>query len=300
MLGGEQNRRSPGKSDMKARRIVRAIGAAVVAVVVLAGSATTAGATTPAQVNAGVAPNTAVAMIARLVDGQWQLHCSGFFISGNRVATAGHCITDHKKPGNAYIQPTELRVWSGYDWTYNRTKPPCPLVDDHNVSWTHANPRWVGHDPSLARGEDWGMIALVQPCTSGPYFGFIAGSGWVADQRIPWSSQGYPAELMQPGQGPLNGSKQYKITGRITAVGPTQVSVNFRTMGGMSGGPIWTYMQPGANPQCAGYCATAINTWGEGVPSYGSLINQEVYDHLAWWRWVQTPPAGACRAGWSC
>jgi glutamyl endopeptidase len=195
-----------------------------------------------------VFPARAIGLITR-DGGAW---CTGWLISRDTVATAGHCVHPGGNGTAGFYRG--LRFWPGRDG------------DDPR--WGSCPPRSGGlFAPSgwTANGdEEYDLATIKLNCTVGDSTGWFG--LWAQDS-------GYTGYAMRvegyPGDKPRT---QWLSTGVVKATTDRQVFYTNDTIGGMSGSPVF---RTGEYPGCGRTaCAAAIHT--EGVHGSG---NHAAFNH---------------------
>ncbi|MEM8535869.1 MAG: serine protease [Chloroflexota bacterium] len=181
--------------------------------------------------------------------------CTGWLISADTVATAGHCVYYGGWSQNVRVYPGR----DGSSTPYGSCSAERLFAPS---GWTQS------YSPSY----DYGAIKLN--CTIGNQTGWF-GFQWENGSRNGESTNisGYP------------GDKPYGTMWRSD--GSVQVTENLRlfyandTIGGMSGSPVW-------NNELCNQCAVGIHAYGVGGSPYGlngaTRITQEVFNNLMSWK----------------
>jgi glutamyl endopeptidase len=192
-----------------------------------------------------VYPARAIGLITRN-GSQW---CTGWLISKDTVATAGHCV--HPGGGGSFY--SGLQFWAGRDGS--------------DPKWGSCTPRAGGlFAPSgwTTNGdEEYDLATIKLSCSVGNGTGWFG--LWVQDSYTGTGVhvQGYPGDKPQT---------QWQGVGVVRATGDRQVFYDADTIGGMSGSPVY---RTGSFPGCGQTaCAAAIHT--EGV--HGSGLHA-LYNH---------------------
>lgn len=206
-------------------------------------------------------PASATVMITR----NGAAHCTGWMISANTVATAGHCV--HSGSGGTWY--SGLAVWPGRDGA-SAPYGSCGVYQSHSVSgWTSS-----GNE-----AYDYGALRLN--CTVGNSTGWY-GFWWQAASLAGTSTliNGYPGEKAF--------GEQWRgdSVARTVAVSEAeQVFYSNDTTGGMSGSPVYQ------NRSGCGFCAMAIHAYGFPHASYphnaynhGTRITQAKFNNLVAWK----------------
>lgn len=185
--------------------------------------------------------------------------CTGFLISKNTIATAGHCVHNEDKGWitTAVISPGR----DGASMPYGS----CNLARAYSVKG------WTKH-----QDEDYDYGAIKLDCDIGLTTGFFG----VYYARITWDGtftylSGYPAD--KP-------STQWQTTDTIDDTTSHQLFYSHDTKGGQSGSPVWYDIQG-----CS-VCAIAIHTNGRhGLfgkhdnYTHGTKIRAEVFHNYNKW-----------------
>ncbi len=207
-------------------------------------------------------PASATVMITR----NGNAHCSGWMISANTVATAGHCVHSGGSAGTWY---TGLAAWPGR----NGSSAPygsCTVRQSYSVTgWTSSG------------NEAYDYGALKLNCTVGNSTGWY-GFWWQAATLAGFSTlvQGYPGEK------PLGQQWRGDNVARTVAVAQTeQVFYSNDTTGGMSGSPIHQ------NRVGCGICSMGIHAYGfphgsapHNQYNHGTRITQAKFTNLVAWK----------------
>jgi len=196
-----------------------------------------------------VYPARAIGLITRN-GGAW---CTGWLISKDTVATAGHCV--HPGGGGSFY--SGLQFWAGRDGADPR--------------WGSCTPRAGGlFAPSgwtTNADEEYDLATIKLSCSVGNGTGWFG--LWVQDSyngtavRV----QGYPGDKPQT---------QWRGLGIVRSTGERQVFYDADTIGAMSGSPVF---RTGSLPGCGQTaCAAAIHTQGvhgsglHGAYNHGTRI----------------------------
>lgn len=169
-------------------------------------------------------------------------HCTGFMISSNTVATAGHCVHSGGSGGSWYNRAT-MRVFAGRDGA-NKPNGSCTVRRLHSV---------VGWTQNRLRDYDYGAMRLN--CTIGSkvgWFGMYGKSDWSNEPAI---VSGYPGD--KPKDQWLSADKVRASTARV-------LLYRVDTIGGHSGSPIWSDRD--------GVATTG--TWAYGIHTFGDAANR--------------------------
>jgi glutamyl endopeptidase len=180
--------------------------------------------------------------------------CTGWMISPDTVATAGHCI--HGSNGWA----SNVVVAPGQNGT-SRPYGTCGARTLHSVvGWT----RDRNHE------YDYGAVKLN--CTVGNTTGWF-GFSWTSSSLTGNQSliRGYPGD--KP-------AEQWGSNDQIRITYTRKLHYSNDTVGGMSGSPVYHY------PNGNGPYAMAIHAYGttDGWTNSGTRITQTVFNNLNTWR----------------
>lgn len=219
------------------------------------------GADTRTRVNpTTVYPARAIALIT--FSGGW---CTGWFISKDTVATAGHCVHSGGSSGN---WRSNVKVYPGR----NGTSSPygsCTAKRLYSVSG------WTGSGDET---YDYGAIKLN--CTVGNttgWFGFFWQTATL--NGLSTTVAGYPDDKAS-----TNSYPQWKATGSIAVTQTRQVFYKHDTRPGESGGPIYY------NKSGCGQCSLGIHAYGvhgsspHNANNHGTRITQSVFNNLVAWK----------------
>ncbi|GAB4210020.1 MAG: extracellular metalloprotease Mpr [Roseiflexaceae bacterium] len=181
--------------------------------------------------------------------------CTGWMISAQTVATAGHCI--HSNAGwasNVVVYPGR----SGSSTPYGS----CSATQLFSVTgWTQ----------NKDRNYDYGAIRLN--CTVGNTVGWF-GFRWTSSSLTgqPSYTAGYPGDKPYATQWRSDDSVRITQTRRLYYANDT--------FGGQSGSAVWN------NEASCSTCAIAIHAYGVDSTGYngGTRITQDVFNNLSAWR----------------
>jgi glutamyl endopeptidase len=187
--------------------------------------------------------------------------CTGWFISADTVATAGHCVHSGGTGGN---WRSNVRVYPGR----NGSSSPygsCTARQLYSVDgWTKSG----------LETHDYGAIKLS--CTVGNtvgWFGFFWQSASLTG--LPTTIAGYPDDK------PLT---QWKSTGPVAVTQSRQIFYKNDTRPGQSGAPVY-YNKAGC-----GQCSMAIHAYGvhgaspHSTNNHATRINDAVFNNLVAWK----------------
>lgn len=190
--------------------------------------------------------------------------CTGWMISKDTVATAGHCVHQGSGGSNGFYPTGSYKVYPGR----NGNKAPygsCTAKNTYTVT---------GWADSGKDDYDYGAIKLN--CKIGKkvgWFGYFWKKGSLTG--LPTIISGYP------GDKPLT---MWKSTGPVTVTQTRRVFYQNDTTGGMSGSPVY-YKRKGC-----GWCSMAVHAYGiYGSPpfsnnNHGTRITKVVYKNLNAWK----------------
>jgi glutamyl endopeptidase len=186
-------------------------------------------------------PNSAIVYITR--NGvHW---CTGWMISSNTLATAGHCVHPGGGGTSRYYPASQFRVYPGYDGSGAGPYGSCTVRRTHSV---------VGWSTNGNRDFDYGAMRLN--CT----IGFQTGAfGYYAPTQStllgqPIVTAGYPGDKPRT---------QWTSSDIIRSVSSFRVFYRADTVGGQSGSPVWN---EGLNATfTSGVYAFAVHAYGVGA-----------------------------------
>jgi glutamyl endopeptidase len=187
--------------------------------------------------------------------------CTGWLISKDTVATAGHCV--HQGNGGRWYDRSTYRLYAGRDGN----KSPYGSCRAKRL---YSNAGWTNDGLST---HDYGAIKL--DCSIGKtvgWFGFFWQSGSL--NGLPTTIPGYP------GDKPLT---QWYSTGKVTVTHTNEVFYKNDTVGGMSGSPVYY------DRKNCGTCSMAVHAYGtyNGPPysdnNHGTRITKAVFDNFKTW-----------------
>jgi glutamyl endopeptidase len=208
-------------------------------------------------------PARAVALVI-FRDGSSSFICTGWFISRNTVATAGHCV-NRGRGGGFYARAT-YRVFPG------RNGAGLPF-GSCGARRLYTVVGWSVHGR-----DDYDYGAIKLNCNIGNtvgWFGYFWTRGTLNNR--PASISGYP------GDKPFG--TQWRSNGRVTATQARRVFYRNDTFGGMSGSPVYYRRSANCNP-----CSMAVHAYGvyNGPPfsnnNHGTRITRSVFNNLTTWK----------------
>jgi glutamyl endopeptidase len=176
--------------------------------------------------------------------------CSGFMISANTVATAGHCV--HAGSGGAAGFAKNVRVTPGR----NFLKAPYGTCNARELFTSNG---WAN-----GAGENYDYGAIKLSCTVGNATGWLGYYTQTNPSLVNtlMNVAGYPADKKI--------GTQWRATGAIKVMGVYQLFYYMDTFGGQSGGPVYHYKKG------CGYCAAAIHGYGvHGTGAHGRYNHGE-------------------------
>ncbi len=175
--------------------------------------------------------------------------CTGFLVSADTVATAGHCVA----PGgtSTFYPPSTYRISAGADGA-NRPYGTCRVVS------LTVSGAWFTSGVTTA---DYGAIKLN--CQVGNTTGWFGITGVESALGTTVYTDGYPGD---------KGQTHWFSQGRVTDSTPALLFYDNDTIGGQSGSPVWR------NVGRCGICAVAIHTTGSQLPpfNHGTRITAPV------------------------
>jgi glutamyl endopeptidase len=210
--------------------------------------------------NTTTAPRRAIAQI--LFDGGSL--CTGWMISANTLATAGHCVHEGAGGSGGFYPVGTYQIRPGR----NGSSAPYGMCTAKTLYTVNG---WANGG---LQDYDYGAIKLN--CDVGDT------TGWFGYFHQAASHDGQQA-IIAGYPGDMGGDTMWTMTGTIGATLPRRLRYTIDTAGGQSGSPVWT----NNNPNCAGPCARAIHAYGVGgsdVDNSGTRIIQEVANNLTAWR----------------
>lgn len=165
--------------------------------------------------------------------------CTGFMISPDTVATAGHCVFHNKVGRKGWWDMSKMGVYPAYNGiTGTAPYGGCGVRNLYtNRNWTLTANNW-----------DWDYGVIKLNCTIGNTVGWYGytNSGYSTSTVL--STQGYPSD--KPA------TSMWRTTGRVlSAYGTAQWLSDIDIMAGQSGSPVYR-TDAGCNR-----CAVAIVSW---------------------------------------
>jgi len=205
-------------------------------------------------------PERAIGLIT-LSQGGGSYTCTGWLISADTVATAGHCVHSGGSDG---VWSDDVKFYPGRDGS----KTPfgyCTSTNLYSVDgWTVDG----------AENHDYGAIKL--DCTVGNEVGWF-GIFWDSDSLVglPVQVSGYP--------GDKRAGTQWSASGAIEVSQKFKTRYRHDTYGGESGGPVFETDRTGL--YCTGACANSIHTYGKyNGRNSATRITKAVYNNLVKWK----------------
>lgn len=186
-------------------------------------------------------PNRAIVYITRN-GAHW---CTGWMISSNTLATAGHCLHPGGGGTSRYYPASQFRVYPGYDGSGAGPYGSCTVRRTHSV---------VGWSTNGNRDYDYGAMRLN--CTIGNVTGTF---GYYAPTQSSLLGQtiitaGYPGDKPRT---------QWTSSDLIRSVSNFRVFYRADTVGGQSGSPVWN--QGPTATFSSGAWAFAVHAYGVGA-----------------------------------
>lgn len=182
-------------------------------------------------------PNRAIVYISY----NGQHFCTGFMVSANVMATAGHCVHSGGADGSWYDQ-TLMQVFPGRDGASSPFGS-CGVVQMHSV-WGWTNNHYSEYD--------YGAMTL--DCTIGNtvgWFGIYHLAGTTAFAGEPAIVSGYPGDKPQ---------EQWLSADIVRRSEWARVCYRMDTIGGHSGSPVF---------HDRGWANYATGTWAFAIHTYG-------------------------------
>jgi glutamyl endopeptidase len=205
-------------------------------------------------------PNRAVGLITR----NGAHHCTGWLISRNTVATAGHCV--HQGRGGTWYDRRTMRFYPGRDGA-SSPYGSCGVVRLHSVRGWTAN---------SSTNHDYGAMRL--DCTVGNTVGWFGMYVIGRPLNEPAIITGYPGDKPQT---------QWISSDKVRQALTRQVRYRMDTVGGNSGSPVWS--DRGEALATSGAWGYAIHTYGNAGAQYngGTRIVSAVLNNYI--NWINRP-----------
>ncbi|MGH8877589.1 MAG: trypsin-like serine protease, partial [Stackebrandtia sp.] len=216
------------------------------------------------------APASATVQMTYLNDaGDRVQFCTGFMISPDTVATAGHCVYDLEN--DEWISGRGFLAFPGRDGVDSAPYGSCAAESFHAVDLLTEEGN---------REYDYGAVKLdCEVGTSTGTYGYFWQSDSLDDFRA--VTRGYPADQEY--------GTQWSADDRIRETHDRQVFHRADTVGGQSGSPLYDWLD-----RCSGPCVMAVHAQGcrtDGEPcndsdtpftnhNYGPRITEEAYQFL--------------------
>lgn len=189
--------------------------------------------------------------------------CTGWLMSRDTVATAGHCV--HEGNGGDFYPVESYKIYPGA----NGTRTPYGSC---NATKLYTVRGWA------KRGwDDFDYGAIKLDCNIGKrvgHLGFFWKRGSLNGMRT--IITGFPGDKELT---------MWRSKGRVKVTQRRRVFYKNDTTGGMSGSPVYRWRKG-----CDGFCAMAIHAYGtyNGPPystnNHGTRITRAVYRNLRKWR----------------
>lgn len=190
--------------------------------------------------------------------------CTGFLISKDTVATAGHCVHEGGWSTNVRFYPA-----------YNAGAAPFGSCGARRL---FAVARWIqGSFNDGSDAFDYGAVKLN--CEIGKT------TGWLGYYATPNSLAGLPVLLMGYAGDKSPPKSLWGASGSIAISEARKIRYQLDTAGGQSGSPVIEADRGASRAKCFGTCAVGIHAYAadEGNNS-GTRINQAVADNLTTWK----------------
>ncbi|MBQ0958970.1 trypsin-like serine protease [Ideonella sp. 4Y11] len=210
-------------------------------------------------------PYRAVGLLS-FTQGSGSYTCTGWLISADTVATAGHCV---HSGGTGGVWSTSMRFYPGR----NAGSAPYGSCTAKRLSSV------TGWTRNADENYDYGSVKLN--CTVGNTTGWL-GRWWTTGSQVnlPIAIVGYPGDKPS--------ATQWGGAGRIAASETRKTRYFVDTAGGQSGAPV--IQADGTGPGgCQGDCGLAIHAYGADSLGRNSAtrITQTVNTNLQ--TWIDTP-----------
>ncbi len=190
--------------------------------------------------------------------------CSGEMIDAFHVMTAGHCAYLHDHGGWA----ASIRVVPGMDQTY------WP----YNYAWSNLTRTYTGWTVDEDWNHDWAVLRLDRNVGSFTgWMGRITAATGNAIYTETMNVAGYPGDLD-------GGARMYFDSDAGSTSTDNKHWYWADTAGGMSGGPVWRYVNPNR------YIMTVHAYGADASGNSGTRLNQNKYDMINTWLGLDTPP----------
>jgi glutamyl endopeptidase len=179
--------------------------------------------------------------------------CTGWFISANTIATAGHCVHTGSGGSAGWYSASTYRIYPGRNGSYIPYGYCTARQLWTNASWTNGG----GHTVDYA--------AIKLNCTTGNTVGWFG-------RAVASTLTGRPVRISgYPGDKPYG--TQWMMGGSITSETSSKAYYTIDTYGGQSGAPVYQTFSNGPY-------GLAIHAYG-GNPNSGTRINSIVNNFLA-------------------
>jgi glutamyl endopeptidase len=203
-------------------------------------------------------PYSAIAEISFDDERGRQFGCTGWFISKDTIATAGHCVHQGEGGVDGFYDPATYRIWPGR----NGAATPFGKCGARRLYTV------TGWSVDGKVSSDYGAIKL--DCNKGKetgWFGYFYTDKSLANRAI--GIFGYPCDK------PLH--QMWGMNGSVASATATSVKYTIDTFGCQSGSPVYETRNDGPY-------GMAIHTYGvsNGTNS-GTRITKQVFDNLEKW-----------------
>ncbi len=194
--------------------------------------------------------------------GSFDFFCTGFLISKDTVATAGHCV--HEGSGGRWSEDVKFYP------AYNNGSAPFGSCGARRL---YAVAKWTEDG---IEEHDYGAVKLN--CQIGET------TGWFGYYASAESQVGVSVLLMgYPGDKPRG--TMWGGGGDIVASKPRTTHYQIDTSGGQSGSPVIEADRGASKSRCYGTCAVAIHTYAGFDPTNSATrINEAVAASLTAWK----------------